>query len=100
MSVRKGDWKLFVHNPGYFKPVDLSVWHDPRGPDGKTIIAPAEQANPGHYPGIIPTKTENDIQLYNLKNDPTESNDLVNKNPEKVDELLQELKNFEASFIQ
>lgn len=100
MSVRKGDWKLFVHNPGYFKPVDLSVWHDPRGPDGKTIIAPAEQANPSHYPGIIPTKTENDIQLYNLKNDPTESNDLVNKNPEKVDELLQELKNFEASFIQ
>lgn len=99
MSVRKGDWKLFVHNPGYFKPVDLSVWRDPRGPDGKTIIAPAEQANPGHYPGIIPTKTENDIQLYNLKKDPTESNDLVNKNPEKVDELLLELKNFEASIV-
>jgi arylsulfatase A-like enzyme len=98
MSVRKGDWKLFVRNPGYFRGVDLSTWTDPRGPDGITIIAPMEQANPGLYPGVIPTKTENDIQLYNLKIDPTESEDLANKKPEKVEELLQELKKFEATF--
>lgn len=99
MSVRKGDWKLFVHNPGYFKKVDLSTWRDSRGPDGTTIIAPTEQSNPGHYPGIIPTKTENDIQLYNLKNDPTESNDLSVLNPEKVNELVQDCQKFEASLI-
>lgn len=98
MSVRKGDWKLFVHNPGYFKPVDLSVWRDPRGPDGTTIIAPAEQSNPGHYPGIIPTKTENDIQLYNLKNDLTESHDLSGTEKEKVNELLEELQKFKTSL--
>jgi uncharacterized sulfatase len=98
MSIRKGDWKLFVHNPGYFKGVDLSTWTDPRGPDGKTIIAPVEQSNPGHYPGIIPIKTENDIQLYNLKNDPTESNDLSTINPEKVKELTQDCQKFEASL--
>ncbi len=100
MSVRKGDWKLFVHNPGYFKPVDLSVWRDSRGPDGTTIIAPAEQSNPGHYPGIIPVKTEKEIQLYHLQNDPTESVELSASNPEKVKELLQEIKDFEASFGQ
>ncbi len=99
MSVRKGDWKLFVHNPGYFKKVDLSTWRDSRGPDGTTIIAPAEQSNPGHYPGIIPTKTGNDIQLYNLKNDPAESNDLSVLNSEKVNELLQDCQKFEASLI-
>ena len=71
MSVRKGDWKLFFHNPGYFKKIDLSKWTDPRAPDGKTIIASPGQATPAQYPGIIPTKRENDIQLYNLRNDPT-----------------------------
>jgi uncharacterized sulfatase len=100
MSVRKGDWKLFVRNPGYFKPVDLSKWKDQRGPDGTTIIAPkVGQANPGNYPGVVPTKTENEIQLYNVKNDPTESNDLSGVNQEKVKELLREIENFEASLI-
>lgn len=98
MSVRKGEWKLFVHNPGYFKPVDLSVWRDPRGPDGTTIIAPAEQSNPGHYPGIIPTKTENEIQLFNLKTDRTESHDLSGTEYEKVKELLDELQKFKTSL--
>lgn len=100
MSVRKGDWKLFVHNPGYFKPVDLSKWKDARGPDGTTIIAPIiGQANPGNYPGVVPTKTENEIQLYNVKNDPTESKDLSGTEKEKVNELLQELEKFESSLI-
>ena len=99
MSVRKGEWKLFVRNPGYFKPVDLSTWRDPRAPDGTTIIAPAEQANPGQYPGIIPVKTEKEIQLYNLKNDPAESNELSDEQPEKVKELLLEFQKFEKSVL-
>jgi uncharacterized sulfatase len=98
MSVRKGDWKLFVREPEYFKEVDLSTWSDKRGPDGKTIIAPIEgQANPGMYPGIIPLKSENEIQLFNLKTDPTESTDLAQEKPELVKELMQEYKKFEAS---
>lgn len=98
MSVRKGDWKLFVREPEYYKEVDLSTWSDKRGPDGKTIIAPIEgQANPGMYPGIIPLKSENEIQLFNLKTDPTESTDLAQEKPELVKELMQEYKKFEAS---
>lgn len=99
MSVRKGDWKLFIHNPGYFKKIDLNTWVDRRAPDGTTIIASKGQATPAQYPGIIPTKTENDIQLYNLRNDPTESNDLSIVNPEKVNELMQDYQNFEASIV-
>jgi arylsulfatase A-like enzyme len=98
MSIRKGDWKLFLRNPGYFKKIDLTKWTDPRAPDGITIIASPGQATPAQYPGIIPLKTENEIQLYNLKNDPTESNDLSNVNPEKVKELLADYQKFEASF--
>jgi len=98
MSVRKGDWKLFLRNPGYFKKIDLSTWKDRRAPDGITIIASPGQATPAQYPGIIPTKTENEIQLYNLKNDPMESNDLSKVNPVKVKELLQDYQKFEESF--
>ena len=98
MSVRKGEWKLFLHNPGYFKGIDLTKWTDPRAPDGITLIASPGQATPAQYPGIIPLKTENEIQLYNLKDDPTESNDLSNVNPEKLKELLEDYKKFEASF--
>jgi len=98
MSIRKGDWKLFLRNPGYFRKIDLAKWTDPRAPDGITVIASPGQATPAQYPGIIPVKTENAIQLYNLKNDPTESNDLSTVNPEKVKELLEDCKKFESSF--
>ncbi len=99
VTMRKGDWKLFVREPRYYKPVDLSKWSDPRGPDGTTIIAPIEgQATPAQYPGLIPLKPENEIQLFNLRNDPTESNDLSRERPELVDELMQEYKVFRESF--
>jgi arylsulfatase A-like enzyme len=99
MSVRKGDWKLFVRAPRYWKKTNLSTWKDKRGPDGTTIIAPIEgQANPGMYPGIKPLKPENEIQLFNLKNDPTESEDLAKEKPERVEELMHLYKEFEASL--
>lgn len=101
MTVRQGDWKLFIHNPGYFKMVDLKTWKDPRGPDGTTIIAPVTgQATPASYPGIIPVQSENEIQLYNLREDPAESKDLSGVHPEIVNELLREIKKFEASFTE
>ena len=99
MSVRKGDLKLFIKKPRHRNVVDLSTWSDPRGPDGTTIIAPIEgQATPAQYPGIIPEKPENDTQLFNLKNDPTESIDLTKENPELINELRQEVKKFKASI--
>ncbi len=96
MSVRKGDYKLFVDIPRYKRlPSD---WVDSRGPDGTTILAPMEQATPAQYPGVIPEKSENKIQLFNVKTDKAESKDLAAEMPEKVSELLTEYNKFEKSL--
>lgn len=98
-SMRKGDYKLFINKPRYRKMANLSTWKDPRGPDGTTIIAQLEgQANPGDHPGIRPEIPKNKIQLFHLKDDPTESNDLAASNPEKVNELLQDYQVFLESL--
>ncbi len=99
MSVRKGDWKLFLKKPRYFKGFDPTTWSDPRAQDGTTIIARTTgQATPAQYPGIIPEEPANDIQLFNLKTDPGESTDLASEEPEKVKELMQDYENFEISL--
>ena len=99
MSVRKGDWKLFVRKPRHRKKVDLSTWTDSRAADGTTIIARMSgQATPAQYPGITPEEPESDIQLFNLKTDITESQNIAEKNPEKVDELLQLITDFKESI--
>ena len=101
MSVRKGDYKLFVQKPRHRVKVDLENWSDPRGPDGTTIIAQIEgQANPSHYPGVSPKEPKNKIQLFNVKKDPTESIDLATIVPEVVEDLLLSLKEFEISLAQ
>jgi arylsulfatase A-like enzyme len=100
MSVRKGDWKLFVSEPRYYKETDLSTWRDSRGPDGTTILAPmVGQANPGNYPGVIPLMFQNKILLFNLRNDPAEMVDLSAERPEIVIELMEEYQKFEVSFV-
>ncbi len=99
MSVRKGDWKLFVRKPRAYREVDLSTWTDRRAADGTTILARMEgQATPAQYPGIIPENPANDIQLFNLRADPTESSDLSGENPDKVEELLKEYNKFTNSL--
>ena len=99
-TVRKGDWKLFVREPKYWKETDLSTWRDPRGPDGTTIIAPViGQATPADYPGVLPLRFQNKILLFNVKDDPAETVDLSAEKPEKVNELMQEYKKFEASCV-
>ncbi|WP_158293193.1 sulfatase-like hydrolase/transferase [Tamlana fucoidanivorans] len=98
MSVRKGDYKLFIRRPPGFVIEDFTGWVDPRGPDGNTIIAQTEQATPANYPGVIPVYPEKDIQLFNLKEDPTESNNLSQAYPELVEELLKIYNNFQENL--
>lgn len=98
MSVRKGDFKLFLNKPNR-RIVDKKTWVDKKAPDGTTIIAQMEgQGTPDQYPGLIPQKSKNKIQLFDLKNDSSETNDLAEANPEKVKELMQDYKAFAASL--
>jgi uncharacterized sulfatase len=60
-TIRDGKWKLFVARPDFYKKPDMSKWKDARGPDGKTIIAPFNQATPEDYPGIKPEIMEGDF---------------------------------------
>ncbi|MCD6353911.1 MAG: sulfatase-like hydrolase/transferase [Prolixibacteraceae bacterium] len=97
MSVRKGDYKLFIREPRYRVP-NSKTWVDKRAPDGVTIIAPYEQATPAQYPGVIPGKPESRIQLFNLREDLTEDNNLAHEKPELLKEMMQDYKEFEASL--
>ena len=97
LSIRKGDYKLFVDKPKYGRLRD--DWVDPRGPDGKTIIAPFEQATPDQYPGILPQKPLKKVQLFDLKNDITESNDISERKPEIVEEFIRDYEKFKNSII-
>lgn len=98
MSVRKGDYKLFLNKPNR-RIVDKKTWVDKKAPDGTTIIAQTEgQGTPDQYPGLVPQISKNKIQLFDLKNDPAETNDLAEANPEKVKELMQDYKAFAASL--
>lgn len=93
-TIRDGKWKLFLSKPDYYKEVDLKHWTDPRAPDGKTIIAPVEQATPADYPGIKPEKMNGDTLLFDLAADPTESNNVMRDNPAIVKKMIREYRDF------
>ncbi len=98
ITVRKGDWKLFLKRPRFYEPVDLANWSDWRAPDGKTIIAPFEQADPSMYPGVKPEKMEGNLFLFNVQEDISE---MVNRSASEraiINELRQESSNFEKSL--
>lgn len=62
MSVRKGDWKLFVRKPRGYRVYDLTTWKDRRAPDGTTILARMKgQATPAQYPGFIPENSKTQL---------------------------------------
>jgi uncharacterized sulfatase len=88
-TIRKGKWKMYIGKPVFYKPVDLETWSDWRAPDGKTIIAPFEQATPAQYPGIKPMKMEGDVFLFNLDQDIAEMTNVAGSHPEIVEELEQ-----------
>jgi arylsulfatase A-like enzyme len=87
-TIRDGKWKLFVTAQPYYKEPDLTNWKDPRAPDGKTILAPIEQATPADYPGVKPEKMEGNYLLFDLEKDPAEHSDLSGNFPRQKEKMI------------
>ncbi|MFN0078344.1 MAG: sulfatase [Prosthecobacter sp.] len=88
--VRDSHWKLHVLAPGIglasiYKPGERYV--DPRGPDGVTILAPYEQAQPSEHPGVQTGDAPKPLQLFDLQNDPNEQHDVAAEHPDAVKRL-------------
>jgi arylsulfatase A-like enzyme len=83
LTVRQGRWKL--HLVPARKPRAMAAdekWIDPRGPDGTTILAPAEQFHPSRYPGVLTGDVWTDVALFDLERDPSEQRNVAGEQPE------------------
>ncbi len=94
LAVRQGKWKLHASKPSA-RPRGKKgeEWIDPRAPDGTTIIAPPEQAQPWQYPS--PADTPDTVTakaglLFDLESDPGEQADVAAVYPD-VAKRLQEI---------
>ena len=100
MTLRSGKWRLHVIPPAaYRKP--SPDWVDKRGPDGVTIIAPYEQANPTQYPGVITGDGPVEMMLFDIDKDVSEQNDISKQYPDVVkklkriyDEMMQDVPSY------
>ena len=89
-TIRDARWKLHVLKPGFglaasYQPGDH--WTDPRAPDGVTILAPYEQAQPSEYPGVKTGDAAKVMQLFDLAADPNEQHDIAAAYPDEVQRL-------------
>ena len=87
--IRSGRWKLHVRppRPGFRCLDDASGWMDRRGPDGITIIAQFEQADPTQCPGVDTGPAPKALMLFDMAADPSEQRDVAAEHPEVVARL-------------
>jgi uncharacterized sulfatase len=90
-TVRDARWKLHLLAPNRGLAATLGKpgerWIDPRGPDGVTILAPYEQAQPADHPGLTTGDESKPMQLFDLENDPGEQHDVTAQHPDVVKRL-------------
>ncbi|MDQ5981174.1 MAG: N-acetylgalactosamine-6-sulfatase [Verrucomicrobiota bacterium] len=95
-TIRDARWKLHVlpaSDQRSRRAPPGERWLDPRGPDGVTILAPAEQYSPDHYPGLTNGDAPAPMQLFDLESDPGEQHDVAAAHPEIVVRLRQHYEN-------
>jgi arylsulfatase A-like enzyme len=99
-TVRSGKWKLHVLPPGGKKKEWKAddPYTDPRGPDGKRIIAPKEQAHPSQSPGVQTGVEGKAGLLFDLAADRAEQKDVAAANPETVQRLTEAANRFEEGL--
>ena len=89
-TVRDARWKLHVlagrdSFRALAKPGER--WIDARGPDGVTILAPYEQAQPTEHPGLRTGDAPKPMQLFDLAADPGEQHDVAAQHADVVERL-------------
>ncbi|MDQ3624682.1 MAG: sulfatase [Verrucomicrobiota bacterium] len=91
-NVRSGKWKLHVIAPNKGRTMSRDEKYvDPRGPDGKTILAPVEQYHPADYPGVLTGDEPQAMMLFDLETDPAEQRNVAMSNPEVVKKLTDQI---------
>ncbi len=99
ITIRDGDWKMYINKPRYLSSRDLNPdYIDPKAPNGTTIIAQTEQPSPMEYPGIVPEPFDNPTPLFNLAKDAEEQVDLTESHPEIVSSLKRKHEAFLATI--
>lgn len=87
-TVRSGRWKLHVQASASLASFKRGEkWIDPRAPDGVTILAPVEQADPSQFPGLLTGDPLRAGALFDLDIDPGEQRDVSAAQPEVVSRL-------------
>lgn len=90
--IRTGKWKLHVLDPGPVNMINLPIEQarkrvNRRAPDGVTIIAPFEQADPSEYPGITTGVEPSAMMLFDMENDSAEQVNVAKEHPNVVARL-------------
>lgn len=94
-GVRDARWKLHLIPVKDRKEVKAGTrWIDPRGPDGVTILAPYEQAQPSDYPGLRTGDPTKALSLFDLTADPGEQRDVAAQHLDVVERLRQRYEAF------
>ncbi len=88
-TIRDARWKLHVlkANDRRERLESDGRWIDPRGPDGVTIIAPYEQAQPVEYPGLRTGDEAVPMMLFDLQKDPGEQKNVAAQHSDVVTRL-------------
>jgi uncharacterized sulfatase len=100
-AVRAGKWKLHLCPSGAdpARAVRRSEsWVDPRGPDGVRILAPDEQARPSEYPGLLTGDVWMETALFDLEKDPGEQQNVIDKEPAVMKQLMTAVEDFRADI--
>lgn len=90
-TIRDARWKLHVLPANDRKEKRMvDRWIDPRSPDGVTILAPYEQAQPADYPGVRTGDPTPAMSLFDLKDDPAEQKNVADKHADVIARLKEQ----------